>query len=523
MFKLLIVDDEEWIRTGIAATIPWEKYDICVTGCAADGKEAVSMIQIEEPDIVITDIVMTQMGGVELAGWIQENHSRTKVIILSGYDEFSYAREAMRKGAFDYLLKPVEEKALVETVRGALGELEKERGKEQKAVRYETSLAGLKELFFMKLLDRRTTVPELCGNEQEYLTVPLDDKQYYTCAVWTFGEDKKEVMDMLESVVRGMVNQNSSNICCDTMVLQSHILVVAASDKDEGVRDTLLNLYRNPSGVPLLCREFGCCIGGTLPGLKGLKEGMRKLSGLVANTICLTDGSVILAEELLKEQMGYGAACRDCIDCFLEGFDATDLPEAEKRADQLVADIFSVAPRIGKRELGAVLYQAMSGCTACCERDHIDIIMPVTENNEAVSWVFGVEEKSEAGKGMKNFLKWLYDNISHGDHRTRNYLIRETIDYVHHNFTRDISAEDLAEHLHISKVYFSQLFSREMGNPFTKYLTSYRIDYAKKQLKETNNRIYEVAEQCGYSDVKYFMKVFKKLTGMSPQAYREKT
>lgn len=523
MFKLLIVDDEEWIRTGIAATIPWEKYNICVTGCAADGKEAISMIQIEEPDIVITDIVMPQMGGVELAGWIQERHSHTKVIILSGYDEFSYAREAMRKGAFDYLLKPVEEKALVETVRGALGELEKERGKEQKAVRYEASLAELKELFFMKLLDRRTTELELWGNEQEYLAVPLDENQYYTCAVWTFGENQKEVMDMLEGIVGGLVRQNLTSTCCDTMVLQSHILVVVSSDKAEGIREMLLKLYRNPAGVPLLCQESGCCVGGTFLGLKGLKEGMIALSGLVTNTICLTDGAVISAEELLQEQMGYGAACKNCIDRFLEGFDVTDLPEAERRGEQLVEDIFAAAPRIGKRELQAVLYQAMSGCTACCERDHIDMIMPVTENNEAVSWVFGLEEKSEAGKGMKNFLKWLSDNISHGDHRTRNYLIRETIDYVHHNFTRDISAEDLAEHLHISKVYFSQLFSREMGYPFTKYLTSYRVDYAKEQLKETNNRIYEIAEQCGYSDVKYFMKVFKKLTGMSPQAYREKS
>lgn len=521
MYKLLIVDDEEWIRSGIATTISWERYEIQVIGCAVDGKEAVSMIQVTKPDIVITDIVMPQMDGVQLAGWVQENQPDIKVIILSGYDEFSYAREAMRRGACDYLLKPVEESALVDTVRKALGELEQERGKQQKAVQYETSLVGLKELFFMKLLDRRTSVMELAGNEQEYLDIPLDEEHYYTCAIWTFADGKKEAMDMITNMITGLTAQNLAELSCDAMAVQRHVLVVTVGRAEAGVNTKLQALYDSPAGVSLFIKEFGCCIGNTYRGIQGLKKGMLELSEIVTNTLYLLGGAVVLADDLQREQMGYGAVCRECIDRFLDGLDVTDTEAAEKRAEKLIADIFSAAPRIGKRELGAVLYQAMSGCAGSVQQD-IDIVMPVTENNEAVSWVFRIEEKEEAGDGMKSFLKWLYDNISHKDHTTRNYLIRESLDYVRDNFHRDISADDLADHLHISKVYFSQLFSREMGSPFTKYLTGYRIDFAKKQLQETNNRIYEIAEQCGYSDVKYFMKVFKKLTGMSPQGYRER-
>lgn len=523
MYKLLIVDDEEWIRHGIASAIPWEDYQIRVTGMAADGTEAVECIKRDQPDVVVTDIVMTDMDGVELAGWIQEEELDIKVIILSGYDQFSYAREAMRKGAFDYLLKPVEENSLVETVLRALGELDRERDKTYQAESYAKSLPERKELFFMKLLDRKGDGIELNGNEQEYMDIPLSQDHDYVCAVWNFEDEDKDRLDMLSGMMRQAVLERLSGTACDTIVLQSHILLVCAcSHPEKDMPQALLTLFQELDAIRFLAPRSGCCISNQYSGMAGLKRGMTETSSVVTNTLCLADGTRMLADAFLQEQKAYLAACREQIGALAASLDVEEREPSYRRARELPGEILAIAPRIGKAELGSVLFQMMAECAAACTGGGATIEMPVTEKNEAVSWVFRLEKAEDAAKGLCGFLDYLYDNLSHGDTNTRNHLIRESVAYLEQNFKRDLSAEEMAEHLHISKVYFSQLFSRETGSTFTKYLTNYRMEHAKRLLATTNDRVYEIAEECGYADVKYFLKVFKKATGMSPQAYRER-
>lgn len=523
MYKLLVVDDEEWIRHGIATAIPWEKYQIQVTGTAADGTEAVECIKADQPDVVVTDIVMTDMDGVELAGWIQEEELDIKVIILSGYDQFSYAREAMRKGAFDYLLKPVEENSLVETVRRALGELNRERDRTYQASSYTKSLSERKELFFMKLLDRKGEGIELNGNEQEYIEIPLSSDQDYACAVWNFEDVEKDRLEILAGMMKQAVPKRLDGAACDTIVLQNHILLACACGHPQGnMPGALLALFQEFDAVCFMAPKSGCCISNQYKGILGLKRAMAETSAVVTNTLCLTDGTRMLADDFIREQKEYLAACRKYIGALAAGMDMEAREISYQKARELPGEILGIAPRIGKAELGSVLFQMMAGCAANCTRSGVAIEMPVTENNEAVSWVFRLEKKEDAVRGLCGFLDYLYDNISHSDTNTRNHLIRESVNYMEQNFRRDLSAEEMAEHLHISKVYFSQLFSRETGCTFTKYLTNYRMEHAKLLLSTTNDRVYEIAEACGYGDVKYFLKVFKKAAGMSPQAYRER-
>lgn len=533
MYKLLIVDDEEWIRNGIAAAIPWEDYQIRVIGTAADGTEAVECIKADQPDVVVTDIVMTDMDGVELAGWIQEEELDIKVIILSGYDQFSYAREAMRKGAYDYLLKPVEENSLVETVRRALGELDRERDKTYQAASYTKSLSERKELFFMKLLDRKGDGIELNGNEQEYIDIPLSSDHDYVCVVWNFEEADKERLGLLSDMMRQAVLERVKGAACDTIVLQSHILLVCAAGyvensavssgpPQEDMPHVLLSVFQELDAVRFMAPKSGCCISNQYSGIPGLKRGMTETSSVVTNTLCLADGTRMLADAFIREQKEYLAACREHIGALAASMDMEEREISYQKARKLPGEILAIAPRIGKAELGSVLFQMMAECAAACTRSGATIEMPVTEKNEAVSWVFRLEKAEDAVKGLCGFLDYLYDNMSHGDTNTRNHLVRESVTYLEQNFKRDLSAEEMAEHLHISKVYFSQLFSRETGCTFTKYLTNYRMEHARRLLSTTNDRVYEIAEDCGYADVKYFLKVFKKATGMSPQAYRER-
>ena len=152
MYKLLIVDDEEWIREGLTHTIDWESYGISSVASAVDAIDAMEKIKDGVPDLVISDVVMPEMKGTELIRWIHENYPRIRTIMISGFEQFEYARDALRMGAVDYILKPVDEVSLVEAVKRAIGMIQSEEKKSSALLGKEED-SGLKHLFYMKLID----------------------------------------------------------------------------------------------------------------------------------------------------------------------------------------------------------------------------------------------------------------------------------------------------------------------------------------------------------------------------------
>lgn len=517
MYKLMIVDDEEWIREGIAKTIPWEKYGIIVCSTASNAQEAMEEFRIHHPDVVVTDIVMPGNTGVELCGWIQKEREHAKVIMLSGYDEFAYAKEAMGKGAFDYLLKPVEEQVLAETVVRAAKALSSERDREEKAERYHTSLESLKQLFFLKLLDSKDTRMVLQGDEDQYLDISIGEEWEYACAIWKFGEHEEIKLQMVRELIEHSGKGRLREIRSDTILIGDQLLFLGSGKGD--MQEALYNFFVTMDAVTILIPDSGCCISHTCTGIEHLKEIICQATHVLKNQFQVK--GILRVQDMEKSQKEHLNACRNCMRSFVEHLDVTDQEQTKDSTSRLISEILRTAPGVGKTELGSLLFQVMSEVARRYQREDVPMEMPVTEKNEAVSWIFSLEHTQQAVAGLLQFFDYVYDNITFRKQEKKNYLIEESLKYIQENFHRDLSAEELSEFLRISKVYFSQLFHREMGCTFTKYLTEYRMNHAKKLLLQTNSRIYEVAEACGYGDVKYFLKVFKKITGQSPQAYRE--
>lgn len=517
MYQLLIVDDEEWIRNGIAMTIPWEDYDIKVVGEASDAIEAMDMLHKYHPDVVVTDIVMPGPSGVELCGRIQKEKPDTKVIMLSGYDQFNYAREALRRGAFDYLLKPVEEQVLIETVQEAVRLLHKERDRDNQAELYTTSLEGLKELFYMKLLEQKNTELQLNGDETTFLKITLEEDKYYSCIIWRFMENDETRLEMIRELIERAALQRFPDLQIDSLILLNQIVCICSGGRE--LQEDLYQLFLSLDTIRLLIPESGCCISQSCKGIAGLKSVVLENVQILANQFQIR--GVKKSQDLKMAQKEGLHACRDYIQVFCESAQP-ERQDLEAFSEEFVSDIIKQVPGIGKAELGSILFQVMSDVASRYHKEGSLTEIPVTENNEAVAWVFRLRNISEAAEGLVAFFSYLHDYVACKDQVTRNHLIEESIKYIKDNFARDLSADEMSEYLHISKAYFSQLFSKEIGYTFTKYLTNCRIEHAKNLLTETNDRIYEVAEASGYGDVKYFLKVFKKMTGVSPQAYRER-
>lgn len=518
MYRLLIVDDEEWIRNGLTSTIPWEKHDIMVVGAAQDAVEAMEMVQKYGPDVVVTDIVMPGSNGVNLCGWIQKEKPDTKVIMLSGHDHFSYAREAIRQGAFDYLLKPVEEDILIETVKEALKELHKEKELEEKAGFYTTSLEGAKQLFFMKLLDKKHQELILTGDESKYIKLDMKAHKSYGCAIWKFGESDEVKLGMIRDLIEKTIAQRLTSVEMDTELIGNQIICLYSGTED--LQEKIYECFLSLDTIMLLMPDCGCCVSRCSQGFSELKEKVCETVEVLENQFSMR--GVTKSQDLKRRQKAGLKACGQCMQQFAEQFNPEDRDGTNILVEALIKNVLESAPEIGKNELGSILFQVMSDTAVRCQREGLSLEFPVTKNDEAVSWIFHMDSLDAAINGLKGFFQCLHDNIAFKDENTRNYLVKEALNYIGENFSRDISADEMSDYLHISKVYFSQLFSREVGCPFTKYLTGIRMEHAKKLLRETNERVYEIAEAAGYEDVKYFLKVFKKITGVSPQVYRER-
>ena len=184
--------------------------------------------------------------------------------------------------------------------------------------------------------------------------------------------------------------------------------------------------------------------------------------------------------------------------------------------------ILDKAPYITKSELGSILFRIMTQCIAVTEETGKLLNHQIEEDNEVLTWVFSLKNITDTRNRLEGFFAFLSDSVFASSESVQKKIIRDALTYIHLHYKNDISVQDLSNYLSISNSYFSQLFSRETGIAFSKYLMNYRVERAKELLSDTPMRVYQIAAEVGYSDVKYFLKIFKKVTGVSPQSYRDK-
>lgn len=433
MYKLLVVDDEIWIRQRIAKTLPWEQISITQVETAEDGQEALEKIKSFCPDIMIMDIRMPLLDGVELMHILQKEPNAPKVIILSGYDEFDYAKEALKFGAFDYLLKPIEDEMLLEVVKKCIIDiaLERERKKEisQLYVAVERSYDALKERMLRKIIS---------GEYQE-------------------GEAIRE-----KNTVYGVDVLFAENIKADKhLCLLLHIDNIV--QMEEG-RDVVLFILRNI--MTEILSVYGVCNNILLMESNDILFVLSLMDSKGENVRRKLHMDIEMVRNMLREKMkivisvGMGLLCDDF----------WDLPYAY--------DTVRIVMKYKKWEEGGSEEKI---------RQLIDSV--------------GTAGRETTGKGKK--------------------LVQKAVNYIVEHYQKPISLNDVADYLELNNSYFCRIFKEEMGMSFVSFLQDYRIEKAVEFMKDKNYKIYEIGNMVGYENQQYFNKVFKKLKGISPVAYRE--
>jgi len=526
MYKVFLVDDEIVVREGIRNKFPWDDTEFQLVGEASDGEMALSMMQDIKPDILLTDIRMPFMDGLELCRKVSASMPWTSIIIISGYDDFAYAKEAIYLGVKDYLLKPVSAQEL-RRVFTRVGEIISSEKQQQAALRiYRYQLASSNEILKQKLMSDL-----ILGAQQEEivsrarsLQSGLTAKRYLVMIIDPARNATHiDKLRSMESVIQRLVNNSGGTVFMCQM--QGRFVLFVMGDDDIDVEErtygfaqsATYDIEQNTSLQPRVV------IGTIVQSLDQVRKSYQDAYSLLTamQNVNKNDRSrrivgmldIEPAESLslmnlkmpkLYERIRH--ASRDDIDTILDDCLAEMGESAAKSKllmNYLFVDIVLIASRI-VRECGGEPQK----------------VIPAAFQNEGKSTVaIAVEETLTLARDV--IVKALEFRDAQGSTRYNMVLRKAKAFIVKHYDDPGLTLRQVADEVALSNNHFCTVFSQEAGVTFTEYLTTIRIDKAKELLSNRQMRTSDVAASVGYNDPHYFSYLFKKYTNQSPRDFRK--
>ncbi|MGL5436694.1 MAG: response regulator [Lachnospiraceae bacterium] len=535
MIKVFLVEDEKIVREGIKKEIPWGKYDMELVGEASDGELAFPLIQQTRPDILLTDIRMPFMDGLELAELVKKEMPDIRIMFFSGYDDFEYAKKAIHIGASDYLLKPISSAQLLaalEQMSEQIVQLRNEKEyREQFRQEQEEQRLWERERLFDEIMRGSSSMSEVFQKARSF-GIDLTAAAY---TVVLFGlkrpaaqDSQGQPADSFYEQLKLCASQNNYAIGFDRMLEGMAYIVKADTETELGkITEEWLEQIRVLAVGRGVTEYFGA-VGMPVVRFSEIRNSYRTACKAYAYRY-LSDESRFLHYDQIKQDQkedhssGMDLTMLDVTGVdksVLEDFFKTSMKEEEdffiedyimsfgKNINSLMfrqyilMDIYVVTRRYMK-QIGVsdeVVEQSLPG---------IDQMMQ--KNSDAVSFSTTVREL------LRQALR-LRETASQRRYRQ---LLDHARDFINKNYhNQEMSLGMVAAQVNLSPAHFSTVFSQEMEVTFVEYLTSVRMGQAKHLLKSTDLRTSEIAYRIGYKDPHYFSYLFKKTQRMTPKAYR---
>lgn len=499
MLSMLIADDEKVIRESLADCFDWGRMGIQITACCSNGIEALETIIDSSPAIVMTDIKMPGLSGLELIRRIQEIDSDTEFIILSGYREFEFAKQALQYGVRRYLLKPLSETQLFEAVQDAKENYEQKRDTAQALLRQRQ----LQEE--VRMHQRRLLMYEMfSGHSEEQLPHQFSGAApsaggTYTAAYYSFVQ--KSHLQAFCKQVYHIFETHDITPLTDLMYVKNSVAVLLEGSSPQRMQalEQALETAGNDDGIAVAHQQ------ASFSSLEDAVLSVRRK--LIRYPKIWTIGNDLTVLELYNE-----ATASRKINSLLQQLTSDEMIPENGKAATLTASYFSPIDDTGLlRSSGAHLlsHLAYAGPEKCETKSYL---------SETLDMLYRAEDASEIRKLIQDAVLFLLSARQSAD----DSLIHQVKVYVEEHLSdANLSLKRIAtQHIHMNVDYLSRLFVKQTGEKFSHYLNRRRVEIAQKYMRLDASRIHEIAEQvgCGHNP-RYFSQVFKKYTGMTPTAY----
>ncbi len=523
-YKVLLVDDEEEVRQAIAKKLDWAALGFAVVGEASNGEEALDLCEQLLPDVVMTDIKMPFMDGMELCRRLKITLPGVKVAIFSGFDEFEYAKEAISLEVEEYVLKPVDAQELARVfgrIRQSLdNEIAERRNVERLQKYYEESLPLMRQQVLSSLLLGGVGPRRIAELSREY---GLDLDAMAFCAALVRTELREETADeagrLLSFSLRQLLKEELEPCFRVYLVPMPDgiglLFLLNAGQTPKALGETLDRIF--PKAQKLLDIRFSAGIGDicTKPGdiARSYAEAKSALEYQVltepGHSVFIADIEPGAEEDELRDPTYMEEVLRQ-----IKIGRAEDLEDA---VGALVGEMKRVAPSAHQYQL--FLLEMTTELLRLVRAYRLEARQ--SRLVEAVQPGVQFSNLDEMGRWLLSICEGLRGQIRAERKDTTRAMVESAKAYTAGHYTDcELSAEQLAAELKLSPAYFSTVFKRETGLGFVSYLTGLRMEKALEELMSSDEKTYIIAEKVGYSDPNYFSYVFKKQFGVSPSKYR---
>lgn len=534
--KVFLVEDEMVIRRGIKNSIDWEKEGYIFCGEASDGELAYPMIIKEKPDILITDIRMPFMDGLELCKLVKKELPNIKILILSGYDEFDYAKEAIRLGVTEYLLKPISSGKLLEALNGVSESIRREKEDKDLVRKYMEEMRENteheKQKFFEQMIAGNLSMADALETGKKY-EMNLSAGMYNLLLFrFTLGKENRKSGELLgeaEYAIEKLTERLEYVFEFQRGVEGWAFLLMADNEEQmsERVKELSKDLEEIMKNYSTIAYFGG--IGQPVARLRELEESFREAERALAARFTMELNQIISVEDIRMAQnvdtlddieitsFGEIEKTRTMLEKFLNN-------GAEDEIDEFV-DVY--INELSEENLKSVLMRQY------IIMDAYIVMMSFCEKFEGIEGEMQAQSEElknsmktiQTLEEIKNYIRMLLKKII-GVRDTisgRRYsdIIEIAKDQIRKTYMSDeISLNTIAAEVGMSPSYFSSIFSKEMGKTFVEYLTEIRMDRAKELLMCSSMKTSEIGYEVGYKDPHYFSYIFKKTQNCTPKEFR---
>ncbi|MFB9769053.1 response regulator transcription factor [Lactiplantibacillus modestisalitolerans] len=483
MHRVMIVDDEYMILKGMAKIVDWGQYGFEIVQTARNGKQALTAFKQAPVDLVITDVRMPEMTGIDLMRGLETLPQPPIVIVLSGYQEFDYVKQALRLGAVDYLVKPIDAHELERVLKQVQARLEQRQQ------------ADATQRYYLEMQTERLVAQELNAAQTAQLLASAGvapDQTKFTMVCYN-------QVTNLEALAQACREQRQKLYYSS----QNQLMIVFVGSH------TLLNQFvRQLEATQLISGKAFVTVGQRVSQLAKLADSLEQAQTLAELYQFYEDRAPFLSGARRVEWLRQAEIPKISLDAFKQALAADDRDEMTALVHAMFAKLSAehVAPSYA-RQVAFLILNVLSNHQTLSNQDYeqqlaaVDDAPTLAVLEDAIVTMIATYEPKQQYVFSQN--------------------INRVVDIVAKEYAQDLSLTQIAERLHLNPVYLGQLFKKEVHTSFSKYLNQYRIDQAKQLLVNTDDSITNIALAIGYTNSGYFYKNFRVICDISPKEYRQ--
>ncbi len=491
MYKVMLVDDEMLITEGLKNIIDWEKLGLSIINTAENGIDALEKFRKNPVDIIITDINMPLLDGLELLNEIKKIDNKVKFIILSGYEEFSYAKKAIEIGVQAYILKPIDDEKLEEKLKEIVKILEEERLSQKINIK--------KDAILKSLLNNMITKDEVLNSKEEF-KIEFEEK-IFVCAIILVKEalntisfkniDKTEVLygDFGDIILINSFDKNT-----DKESIKRFYQEILEDIQDKYKYNVFISIGKTVEDINFLNRSFKT---SNLVKKKILSEGFGKCiifeENDIGNNTLYFENEINEINRLIVENK------KDELEIYLNS----------------ILNLDNISPQN--------IYELATQILVLCDNLKIKFKINTEEIGmlgNSIIKILNFTNVSDIKEYIRGKLIFIINNIEKENIKL-SPIVRRIVKCVNENYNKDLSLKVLANEYNVNTSYLGQIFTKEIGIQFSDYLNKVRNSVAKDLILNTNKKINDISKEVGYLDTSYFYRKFKKYYGVTPATLRE--